>query len=101
MGRWTEPGGRRSLPGVVAAFWCHEIQREVIGSVSVGRHPAELFGRRLARRSPRLHGLFTASCGAAGLVLVALVRRGLGHMVILFFAEAFSWAVLACGLWSL
>jgi hypothetical protein len=67
----------------------------------VARHPGEQFGRRLAQRSPRLHGLFTAGCGAAGLALLALIRYGLGaSLVILAFAEAFSWAVLAIGLWS-
>ena len=54
--------------------------------------------RRLANRSPRLHGLGTVGIGLGILVVVALLRAAL--LLNPPFVEAFGYIAISMGLWS-
>lgn len=58
----------------------------------------EVAAKRLANRSPRLHGLVTVGMGIGIAVVVALIRAAVHHNLPLL--EAFGYIAISIGLWS-
>lgn len=76
---------------------CQNVARS--GSFSAVNHQAsESAARRLANRSPRLHGVVTVGIGLGVLLISAAVRVVVHHT--LPFVEAFGFIAVGMGLWS-